>query len=59
MTKMNKNNSGLLVCGACAVSANPDSNEPSSVELIGHAVKSLFGRRAGRKPMDYAMTKMH
>ena len=59
MTKMNKHNNGLLVCGACAVSADPDVNEPSSVEQLGHAIKSLFAHRAGRKPMDFAMTKMH
>ena len=41
MTRKNEENRGLLICGACAVKADPDSKEPSSVEMLGSAIAGI------------------
>ena len=44
MTTNSKNN-GLLICGACAISADPKSSDPSSVERLGKAARKIFARK--------------
>ena len=45
MTRNINNTSGYIVCGACAVPADPNSAAPSSVEALGQLFKGLFSRK--------------
>ena len=49
MSTRNENNNGLLICGACAISANPDPNEPSSIGMLGNAIRNLFTRKSSTR----------
>ena len=44
MSNMDKSNGGLLIVGGCAIPADPNSNEPSSVEMLGRSIKGLFAK---------------
>jgi hypothetical protein len=49
MSNTKKNNSGLLVCGACAVSADPNASSVTSVDTVARVVKGVFSKVHRRK----------
>ena len=42
------NNGGYIAFGACAIPADPNSTAPSSVAILGRAVKGLFTHKQAR-----------